>query len=135
MARAYVPVYTELRRIGPKACVESMLGEATAGDEWNRLSDATSRGIMEAFAIVIEDAHQKPQRPPSGHERAQAFSEIAQAMARAMSPADIEFILDTGAYRREPERLCRLMADYMTVLAEMPSQRGGALLRALMAAE
>lgn len=135
MARAYVPVYTELRRIGPNACVGSMLGEAAVGDEWNKLSDATSRGIMEAFAVVIEDAHQKPQRPPSGHERTQALSEIAQAMARAMSASDIDFILDTGAYHKDPERLCGLMADYMTVLAEMPSARGGALLRALMAAE
>lgn len=135
MARAYVPVYTELGRIGPKACVESMLGEAAAGDAWNKLSDATSRGIMEAFAAVIEDAHQRPQRPPSGHERTLAFSEIAQAMARAMSPSDIDFILDTSAYHKDPERLCGLMADYMTVLVEMPSGRGGALLRALMAAE
>jgi hypothetical protein len=135
MARAYIPVYMELRRIGPKACIEAVLGDPTGGDEWNNLSDATARGMMEAFAVVIEDAHQKPQPVPSQRERTQAVSEIAQAMARAMSSADINFIADTGAYRGDPERLCRLMADYMTVLAEMPGERGGTLLRALVATQ
>jgi hypothetical protein len=135
MARSYVPVYTELRRIGPKACIEAVLGDPSAGDEWNSLSDATTSGMMEAFAAVIEDAHQKPQPVPSRREHTQAVSEIAQAMARAMSSSDIDFVADTAGYRSDPDRLCRLMADYMTVIAEMPGQRGGALLRALVATE
>ena len=135
MARAYIPVYTELRNIGPNACVEAMLSEPTVGDEWTKLSEAASRRIMDAFASVIEDAHQKPMPTPSKREREQAASELAEAMIHSMSSADIAFIGDTGGYRKDPDRLCRLMADYMTLLAEMPDHRGGALLRALVAAE
>jgi hypothetical protein len=135
MARAYIPVYAELRRIGPNACVEAVLGEPTIGDEWNKLSDATSRGIMEAFATVIEDAHRTPQPTPTESERERAASEIGEAMLRTMSSADIAFVGDTGSYRSDPDRLCRLMADYMTLLAEMPGHRGGAFLRALVGME
>jgi len=47
---------------------------------------------MDAFASVIEDAHQKPTPTPSKREREQAASKLAEAMIHSMSSADIAFI-------------------------------------------
>ena len=135
MASAFGAVYAELGRIGPQACVEAALGLPSEGDAWDRLSDAALRQLVEAAAIVVEDAHERPQQSPSAHDHDRLASEIARLLVGSMSASDIEFLSDTDGYKSDPDRLCRLMAGYMNALAGLPGHRGGALLRAMEAEE
>jgi len=135
MASAFGTVYAELGRIGPQACVEAALGLPSGGDAWDRLSDAALRQLIEAAAIVVEDAHERPQQSPSTRDHDRLASEIGRLLVGSMSESDIEFLSDTDSYKSDPDRLCRLMAGYMNALAGLPDHRGGALLRAMEAEE
>jgi len=93
------------------------------------------RQLIEAAAIVVEDAHERPQQSPSTHDHDRLASEIGRLLVGSMSASDIEFLSDTDSYKSDPDRLCRLMAGYMNALAGLPDHRGGALLRAMEAEE
>ena len=135
MAAAFATVYGELRKVGPKACVDSMLGLPSGGGEWDRLSAATLRKLVEATADVVQDAHQRPQPRPSKQDRERLDAELRDMLLHSIDSDDVDFMRDSGRIKEDPERACRLLSTYMKALAMMPDGRGGALLRIMEAEE
>jgi len=135
MARALAALYTDLQSAGPRQCVSGVIGKRSEGDDWQHVSPATLGLVVDAYVMVLRDAHERPQARVAGPAAAGVTEAFALRLVEGWSRDDITFVGDPARYPGDPERACRLLTDYFRLLAELPADVGGLYFRAAAAEE
>ncbi len=129
--RAFAAAVVELRSLSPRGCAATAVEGAVVDFSWTKLSNPTNLAIANALAAVVADAHRRPLSRPSEADRERSLADLGTAMVERFRPDDLDFLFDEESYDADPDRLCDLMIDYMELLADMPVEKGGRIIRSI----
>ncbi|MGH6933697.1 MAG: hypothetical protein ACREEE_14835, partial [Dongiaceae bacterium] len=133
---AFATMFADLRSSSPEVCAAILTAESgivLGEDDIRRYQPATMARLAGVYAAVIRDAHERPLPKLSDGAVERAREAFAELLVESDVAGDLEFLHDTQAYRRQPDRACGLFARLYALLAKEPAERGGPYFKALMA--
>jgi len=130
LAGAMVDLLSELGKRSTRQCTEAVLGDGGIAVDWVHLSEATLVTLVDAYVQIVRDANERPQPRMTVGERDRAIDALGRSLVDEMNYPDLVFLGDIKNYAADPDRTCRVMIEYFSVMADMEDHRGGAALRA-----